>query len=1332
MATIPSVNNTVDYGGSNLFRFFHLSKPETLTSEVYIDHTVISAPLPTSGGSSASARMIGCSSAFAAALSSSMSSSDRQAAIQSVVASFIPFASAKDAIATHPAMYKLGVSISKNKDDDTLRSAELKTQTLERLSPAQETLLWDNLYYQALTSKSAKTTDTIIAMLRANNFANAIEMLPTVLETTEIDTAILHDIAQASVVIPSELVARPRVAAVATTPVVDNTTRTTLLKRSTADIARYESDELEAAIIEMQQADQVYTQQEARRHQAAVSDYDATVAAIRKAAEAVPVNLENPSPAAPGPEIPVFHYVALDPFATAFIVAHLSTGTRRLMSAYLKDTDKSYTAVINTMQSKQATLQQTVIANRVDPQRYFSYQGVTIPLTPLPMAGSYMLSSQPITGTESKHIVYLTQYHGTPSARMSKVSITATPTGGGTAITTVAQQSLAQSDSHTTYQLFADGLAADTEYTLTGSYEDDNGSSQRMASTTYTTGTATYKPATIPTKTSIPTTSFDDGEPGNEDTPMYGVSKIGIGDFLRVEQQVCCYVPGEVSHIENIMAREFKNKDTFELWRDENAKEESTDSESEKVKDTTSTDRHELHKEAARVIQEDKANQMGASAGVSASYMGLAIHAEGNLSATNSQSTTNNFSQAETYAREVVERAMERVVVKVSSKRSSRMIHEFTETNKHGFDNRAGDKHVTGIYRWVDKLVENKLVNYGKRLMYSFMVPEPAKNYKTWLAAKVYDGSHAKLIMPLKPIDPADLTKNAWIPANLDSSNYAILAAEYGAEVELYQIEGVHIGKTYSECPLLTGAKSKDDNKLHVGGYKYEFEIPKGYYCKEISYNFSVVDQDRHNEGMHGHLQIGTFMRSIYRSYYERGTKDSKQTHYAISGNNIDLYLCNNRINSVPDELPSQDYTNAYGRYVARVLPVSVNTFNVGSFALNVTALCMWHPSAKAEWQADTYQRITLAYHKKLKEYNEAMQAYNEAIAAQTNQDKAKKGAVNYSINPMEARATEQRELKRLCMELMLAPFGYYGSGYDMLGGDHYAAGAYNTANIVATDYYADATACARFMEEAFDWSIMAYMMYPYYWGSQADWQDLVTTTCAADYIFQAFLQSGMASVTLPVRPGYETDVLYFLDTGMIPVAKQLVTSTQDQKYGTVMQQLQLPKPKLIGEPWITRVPTSLTIIQTGSGPLVENGLPCVCTPTNDPLAKGDGLLTGATATIPSTTITQITDAVKEVVALIATLVAAPPATTGGSTPPAPRDCSGIQAQLVVLHGLLHAIQVANGAPGADRADIVLQLKELRAQVNAIALAAAGEGCPADELGLLVTNINNMIHGLRG
>lgn len=113
--------------------------------------------------------------------------------------------------------------------------------------------------------------------------------------------------------------------------------------------------------------------------------------------------------------------------------------------------------------------------------------------------------------------------------------------------------------------------------------------------------------------------SLYDGEPGTT-SPIYGIKKIGIAEFKRVEQELCCYVEGEVSHIENILAREYKEKSTKSLTRSETITEKSEERESENLTDTTSTDRYELQQEVGKVLEKSKELSYGASVNANARY----------------------------------------------------------------------------------------------------------------------------------------------------------------------------------------------------------------------------------------------------------------------------------------------------------------------------------------------------------------------------------------------------------------------------------------------------------------------------------------------------------------------------------------------------------------------------------------------------------------------------------------------------------------------------------------------------------------------------------------
>ena len=199
----------------------------------------------------------------------------------------------------------------------------------------------------------------------------------------------------------------------------------------------------------------------------------------------------------------------------------------------------------------------------------------------------------------------------------------------------------------------------------------------------------------------------------------YGIKRLGLADYRKVEQSVCCYLPGEVSHIENVMAREYKERSSRRLTRSEDTSTLELSMEKETQKDSSTTERFELQKEIDSVISKDTSAEAHANVG---GNLGNVRFDAGASFATNTSREDSNHT-AVNYSKEVTEKALERVVQKVRQERTIKIVEEFEEQNKHGFDNRLGDKHVSGVYRWVDKVYKNQVFNYGKRLMYEFMVP---------------------------------------------------------------------------------------------------------------------------------------------------------------------------------------------------------------------------------------------------------------------------------------------------------------------------------------------------------------------------------------------------------------------------------------------------------------------------------------------------------------------------------------------------------------------------------------------------------------------------------
>jgi hypothetical protein len=137
-----------------------------------------------------------------------------------------------------------------------------------------------------------------------------------------------------------------------------------------------------------------------------------------------------------------------------------------------------------------------------------------------------------------------------------------------------------------------------------------------------------------------------------------------------------------------------------------------------------------------------------------------------------------------------------------------------------------------------------------------------------------------------------------------------------------------------------------------------------------------------------------------------------------------------------------------------------------------------------------------------------------------------------------------------------------------------------------------DYAAFVKFMEQAFEWDIMSYYFYPFYWGNRNNWIEMYQFDQTHDHIFKAFMQSGMAKATVTVRPGFEEAVKYYMQTGQIWNGGE-VPVIGDELFLSIVDELQKPEGEKVGKAWPTRIPTSMTILQAQSiGLNVTKALP--------------------------------------------------------------------------------------------------------------------------------------------
>jgi 2-polyprenyl-6-methoxyphenol hydroxylase-like FAD-dependent oxidoreductase len=139
----------------------------------------------------------------------------------------------------------------------------------------------------------------------------------------------------------------------------------------------------------------------------------------------------------------------------------------------------------------------------------------------------------------------------------------------------------------------------------------------------------------------------------------------------------------------------------------------------------------------------------------------------------------------------------------------------------------------------------------------------------------------------------------------------------------------------------------------------------------------------------------------------------------------------------------------------------------------------------------------------------------------------------------------------------------------------------------------------------------MSYIFYPYFYGDESNWKDLFQKQEPADYIFQAFLQSGMARAIIPVREGFEYAVMWYMETGELWNGQDMIADTENELYVSIDEELRAPKIEVVEDTWETRLPTSLTIIQAQSAALDEGGLPCFCPDENTNIKPDEATLSG-------------------------------------------------------------------------------------------------------------------------
>lgn len=970
-----------------------------------------------------------------------------------------------------------------------------------QLGNSQLIIIWDNLFYQLIANKSSYVRDLVINVLIANHYIKSAS------------SAGSNKLVLSRVVIPQEFYGAASLPATAAPTEQPIYTRE-LQEQIDRVLATEKIAQITVLSEELKIAQQAYNKKTSLQYEAARNEYDLNLTTKRRQGEVQAADGQKTTDAATA-DVPPFSFTPSSEMDQQDVSTHLSAQSILLATALNLFSQPDFNAAFAFLADE--VKKQTTISfdDENTSSQVLKINNTLLPvgqILPLPSQQyTYTLQVVPITANINKIVMSINM--GYPNADAVNALYTATTTLGNNTNGAFIDST---SGNYLVVQLYPNGFpipGGTITFTLNGEIRLANGDILTFNTQVSVANGASGR-MTVSSATPEPGTSGDYVPLG------FGIKRLGIADYRKVEQTTCCYVPGEVSHIENIMAKEYKEKSTRRLRRSEDTTTTETQTEKEQLTDTTSTDRYEMNQQASEVISKDFSSSLSTTTNMKIPVLGstslisnFAYHT----------STQNSNSQAVSLAKDVTERAMERVVQKVREERILKVIEEFEEQNKHGFDNRKGTSHVSGVYRWVDKIYNNQVYNYGKRLMYEFMVPQPAV-FHTEAMKNVMQGTTVQVLQ--KPTDP----RTAGLPdyRSLNEPLAAKWAAAFGAEIESPVEQFITISKAYemntTDAPgrNFTGAKS------------FTMDLPDEYESTGAGVTATFQFHPDGDEYSYAKLHVGDALLSLW-GYYN--------------------------LNQVV----------SFANPIRKVLAISAGVRDLGGLSVNVMANCRRTAEAYTKWQINTFAAIIKAYEDKLADYNDAVAA--------TQVDAGSKGT-----NPGFYRIIENTVLRKNCVTYLV--------GNDNIGQKFYSGATVDTLLPDITEAMDRYAARAKFMEQAFEWELLSYSFYPFYWGNRAAWQSMYQAD-VDDPLFRSFLQAGLARVIVTVRPGFEEAVMHYMATGQVWNGGQ-VPVVGDELYLSIVEELKNPT-YYVDDTWETRVPTTLSVIQAGSIGLNTQGLPCEC-----------------------------------------------------------------------------------------------------------------------------------------
>ena len=621
----------------------------------------------------------------------------------------------------------------------------------------------------------------------------------------------------------------------------------------------------------------------------------------------------------------------------------------------------------------------------------------------------------------------------------------------------------------------------------------------------------------------------------------------GVADLWVVRDEWARYEAGEIAHIENVLEGESKLRRLEKLTERETTVTLDEERTSVVEHDSQTTSRFELAREAQRDTelaahvegQVDTSGQYGPTK--------VTVHIGGSLDYSVADSTKLAVKQAT----ETTQRAVTRVEERVREQRTTRTLSQVREVDEHTYDNSDGTEHVIGIYRWVDKVMCVQMFRYPNRMLFDFQIPEPA-SFVRWLSKRPVTGVKT-LNPPPFTVDGldggAEVTPDVIGHATTEAGRvfYQTLGRRYFASgLPVPPAPKMAFATVTHPDPDLDVVNSNKPPKYATG----TIVVPEGFEATSFSIYAvatNAVPEKAGNPTGWLEIVVGTDFPSL--------TADDSDPNNIWRFQGLNIFR----------GLKSMNFRTP----VTGSVPIQLVTDDASGLIATVEVHCQPTETAVAEWRQSVYDQLSAAYWELKNQYED-----------EVSQRSIRAGISVEGDSPVRNEQRLREELRKFVVEMLM---GKSFLGRPALGQTDLDPGSQSVlAPSVDLSAASSSAAEIQFLEQAFEWENLTYILYPYFWAGSQRWAEL-SDVKSPDPVFDEFLRSGSARVILPARPGFESQASLYTLFGTLWGGGP-VPSPGDELYLSVAEEIRAQQRSVTdGEPgatWEVRLPTTLLYLE--------------------------------------------------------------------------------------------------------------------------------------------------------